>query len=304
MLQIVSIFAWMGAGFAFRRVCSSERAFVAIDRVIIWFCLPATVLLAIHGLAWDPADWIPVSMSWIVFLAGAGLLTLLGRARGWSSSTTGALVMTAALGNTSFVGFPLLRAIEGEQAIATGILCDQPGTFMVLATFGIFCASYFSSVRRSVRAMAGRVFGFPPIWALLLALLLRPLPMPVAAIWLLGWGLKTLIPLALLSVGGKLRFERAIFRRESSPAVYGLLYKLVLAPLLMTVLLVGILRKDGEMVRVTILEAAMGPMITGAIVADEYGLDPQLCSLMVSVGIPLSLLTVPVWAKILALLGI
>lgn len=304
MLQLASMFAWIAAGWALRRARPSERDFVAINRFIVWFSLPATVLLAIHGLAWDPSDWIPVSMSWIVFLVGAGLLTLLGRLRGWSSSTTGALVMTAALGNTSFVGFPLLRALEGERAIATGILCDQPGSFMVLATLGVFSASYFSSGRSSIAAMLARFLRFPPIWALLLALLLRPFPLPAPAVWVLGWGLKTLIPLALISVGGQLRFDRAIFRRESASAVYGLLYKLVLAPLLMTVLLVGILHKDGEMVRVTILEAAMGPMITGAIVADEYGLDPDLCTLMVSVGTPLCLLTVPIWWKILTLLGI
>jgi len=304
MLQIASIFAWMGLGFALRRARPAGGEFIAINRAIIWFCLPATVLLAIHGLTWEASDWIPVSMSWIVFLAGAGLLTLLGRMLGWSASTTGALLMTAALGNTSFVGFPLLRALEGERAIAVGILCDQPGSFMVLSTLGIFSASYFSSGRPSLRAMIVRVLGFPPIWALLLALLSRPFSLPSAVSGLLGWGLVTLIPLALISVGGRLRFDRALFRRESAPAVYGLLYKLVLAPLLMTLLLVAILKKDGEMVRVTILEAAMGPMITGAIVADEYGLDPELCSLMVSVGTPLCLLTVPLWAKILALLGV
>ena len=304
MIQLASIFAWMGLGFALRRARPAGGTFPMINRVIIWFSLPATVLLAIHGLTWEASDWIPVSMSWIVFLAGAGLLMVLGRVRGWSSSTTGALVMTAALGNTSFVGFPLLRAIEGERAIATGILCDQAGSFMVLSTLGIFSASYFSSGRHSVRSMLARVLGFPPIWALFLALATRPIEFPAPVVWLLGWGLTSLIPLALVSVGGQLRFDQAIFRRESIPAVYGLLYKLVLAPLLMTVLLVGILHKDGESVRVTILEAAMGPMITGAIVAEEYGLDPDLCSLMVSVGTPLCLLTVPLWAKLLGLLGV
>lgn len=304
MLQIASIFAWMGLGYALRRARPKTTVFASINRFIIWFSLPATVLLAIHALAWDPADWIPVSMPWLVFVAGALFLTLLGRARGWSSSTIGALVMTGALGNTSFVGFPLLRALEGERAIATGILCDQAGSFMVLSTLGIFSAAYFSSGWHSARTMASRVLSFPPVWALVLALLLRPIPFGREVSGVLGWGLKTLIPLALVFVGGKLRFDRAMFRRESTPAVYGLLYKLLLAPLLMTLLLVEALHLNGGAVRVTILEAAMGPMITGAIVADEYGLDPELCSLMVSVGIPLSLLTVLLWAKLLTAFGI
>ena len=121
MLQIASLFAWMGLGFALRRARPAAGSFAAIDRAIVWFSLPATVLLAIHGLAWDPSDWIPVSMSWIVFLAGAGLMALLGRVRGWPSSTTGALVMTAALGNTSFVGFPLLRALQKLARLIEGV---------------------------------------------------------------------------------------------------------------------------------------------------------------------------------------
>jgi len=304
MSPVVSIFAWMGLGLALRRASLPAGAFTAVNRVIVWFSLPATVLLAIHALAWQSADWIPVSMSWIVFLAGAPFFMLLGRRCGWPASTVGALIMTGALGNTSFVGFPLLRALYGEGAVATGILCDQPGSFMVLSTLGIFSASYFASGRPSPRAMLGRVLSFPPVWALFLALILRPVAFPSPAIGILGWGLKTLIPLALVSVGGQLRFDRAFFRLESVPALYGFLYKLVLAPLLMTLLLVGLLHKNGEMVRITILEAAMGPMITGAIVADEYGLDRDLCSLMVSVGTPLCLLSVPLWAKILGLLGV
>ena len=299
MIQVASIFAWMGLGFALRRSRLPAAAFTAVNRIVAWFSLPATILLAIHGLAWQASDWIPVSMPWIIFLAGASFFVLLGKLRGWSPSTVGALVMTGALGNTSFVGFPLLRALYGESAIATGILCDQPGGSVVLSTLGIFSAAYFSSGRPSLRSMLRRFLSFPAVWAIFLALILRPVVFSAAAQRFFGWGVKTLIPLALISVGGQLRFDRRLFRRESVPAVYGLLYKLVLAPLMMTVFLVGILHQQGEAVRITILEAAMGPMITGAFIAGEYGLDPALCSFMVSVGTPLCLLSVPLWAKIL-----
>jgi predicted permease len=59
-----------------------------------------------------------------------------------------------------------------------------------------------------------------------------------------------------------------------------------------------------EIARITILEAAMAPMITGAIVAKENDLDPELCSLMVGIGIPLSLLSVPLLAWLLGLAGL
>ena len=44
----------------------------------------------------------------------------------------------------------------------------------------------------------------------------------------------------------------------------------------------------------------MGPQIGGAIVATQYGLDPELVTLMVGVGIILSFLTLPIWYWMLA----
>lgn len=43
----------------------------------------------------------------------------------------------------------------------------------------------------------------------------------------------------------------------------------------------------------------MSPMITAAIVASSYGLKPKLSSMMVGVGIPLSLLTTAIWYYVL-----
>jgi len=304
MPQIAMIFVWIAAGLALRRARTPARAFAALNRFIVWVPLPATVLLALHGLHWETSYWVPVSMAWIVFAASVAFFAAVGRARGWSSRTVGALVMTAGLGNTSFLGFPLLRALYGEGAIPVAVLTDQPGSFLVLATAGLAAASYFSSGRASAGAVIRRMARFPPLWALIAAVLLRPVPFPAAVVTALGWGMKSLVPLALISVGGALRFDRARLGRERAPVAVGLLYKLVLAPVLMALLLLVVFHRRGEAARITVLESAMGPMITGAIVAEEHGLDAELCSLMVSLGIPLCLITVPLWAKLLELLGV
>ena len=55
------------------------------------------------------------------------------------------------------------------------------------------------------------------------------------------------------------------------------------------------------MFKVTVLETAMAPMITGSIVAISNNLEPKLASLMVGVGIPLSFFTLAIWYGILLL---
>jgi predicted permease len=304
MRQIGMIFVWIAAGLAARRAGAPRRAFVLLNAFIIWFSLPATILLALHALRWEPSFWVPVSMAWLVFAGAFVFFSVLGRRRGWSPGRVGALTLTAGLGNTSFVGFPLLRALYGEGAIPVAVLTDQPGSFLVLSTLGLLSASYFSAGRTSASAVLGRMARFPPMWALVAAVLLRPVVFSDPVAWTLRAGMKSLVPLALLSVGGALRFDRARLNAEREAVAAGLLYKLVLAPLAMALLLVVFLHQRGDAARVTLVEAAMGPMITGAIVAEEHGLDPQLCSLLVGVGIPLSLVLVPLWARLLQLVGV
>jgi malate permease and related proteins len=79
------------------------------------------------------------------------------------------------------------------------------------------------------------------------------------------------------------------------PLACGLAFKLVVGPTLLAILYIFILSRRGETAQVTLFEAAMGPQIGGAIVGIQYGLNPQLITLMVGVGIALSLVTAPAW---------
>jgi predicted permease len=56
---------------------------------------------------------------------------------------TGCLILTAGLGNTSFLGFPIIEALYGQEGMKTAILVDQPGTFVVLSTLGIIVATMY-----------------------------------------------------------------------------------------------------------------------------------------------------------------
>ena len=86
------------------------------------------------------------------------------------------------------------------------------------------------------------------------------------------------------------------------PLIVGLAFKLVVGPALMLLLFAGVLRAQGQMLSVTVFEAAMGPMIGASIVAMDHELDPPLVTLMVGIGIPLSFLTVPAWWRLLSFL--
>ena len=189
----------------------------ALNWWVINVALPALVLVRVVALDWSlDLVWPAVAM-WPVFFGAWLVIAVIGRALGWRRGEIGALVLTCGLGNTSFVGYPLIEALRGPEALGVAVVADQLGTFLLLSTFGLLVAACMS---------VG-----------------------------LGW-------------------------------------KMVLAPLTVWALL-SMQGQSGDVLDITVLQAATAPMITAGILAQQYGLAPQLANRIVGVGIMLSLLTVP-----------
>ncbi len=300
MSNIVLLIACLVAGILLRMTRQvPDNAHVTLNGFIINLALPALVLGQIHGLRPALGMVWPAIMPWLMFLLSIIAFISLAQMLTCSRSTTGALIMTAGLANTSFVGLPMIESFYGVKDVPTGIIIDQLGSYLALSTVGIAVACLFSAGEVQWGKVAWRVVRFPPLLALLMALALSPFPYPPwlsAALNRLGG---TLAPLALVSVG--LQLQLAMVSGNVVPLVSGLMFKLVLAPALLALLYVGILHQTGETTRVTIFEAAMGPQIGGAIVAMKYGLNPPLVTLMVGMGITLSFVTLPVWWRTLEL---
>ncbi|WP_316899608.1 AEC family transporter [Pseudodesulfovibrio indicus] len=276
-----------------------DKGPAALNAVIIHMSLPALALLYAHGLPVGPELILPASMAWIVFGAGAALFALLGRRLGFDRATVVCLALTGGLGNTSFVGLPMIEAFYGPKYLGVGMLCDTAGTFMVLAVPGIILAASVSGQSVGWRVLARKVLLFPPFAAIVLGFALQPVPYPDWLAALLARLGDTLSPLALLSVGMTLRF--GAIRGNGRALALGLGYKLLLAPALIFVLYVWGLGNTDMVTRVTVFEAAMGPMITGGIIAMGYGIKPSLAAAMLGVGIPVSFLTIPLWHLLLSL---
>jgi predicted permease len=213
-------------------------------------------------------------------------------------ATAACCILTAGLGNTSFVGFPLLKALYGQEALQYAILADQPGSFLLLSTFGLGLAARYRRAAASGPPVWKKLLRFPPFMAFGMGLLLIPVGLPAILKPLLEPLAATLTPLALLSVGLQWQPGRGHFSRRA--LALGLVYKLVAGPLLAWLLLRALGLSGGLMFEVAVLEAAMAPMITASIVAAEHELAPSLAYQMVGVGIPLSLVTVLLWYLLLA----
>ena len=273
----------------------------ALNGFIIHISLPALAILHIHNLKIDSSLGLTAAMAWLLFAGAWAIFSFAGKALKLSPPTIGALILVAGLGNTSFVGLPMIEAYFGKEHLGIGIIADQLGSFMVLSTLGILVATIYSSGDVTPRQMARKIVMFPPFQALILAFLLRPVPFPAWTVQILEKLGSTLTPLALVSVGFQLQFGglRAVLK----PLSIGLGYKLLLGPALIYTLYVTLLGSSGTVMQVTIFEAAMAPMITAGIIAIDHDLDPPLVGMMVGIGIPLSFVTLHFWHRFLTVLS-
>lgn len=308
MVNFALILIGLAAGVLFKRGRLLTRASAqALNVVIVYLALPALIFQVVPKLRekvpFGPAIILPISMAWLSFGIAALLFGFVGKRRGWSRGQTGAMILTVGLGNTSFVGIPLLDALYGPDSLPTILLSDQPGSFLCLATLGSITASIYSGTKAEFSAIARKVLTFPPFVSLILAtlaVLLAPAWARAPIDSLCGKLSPLVVPLSLISVGLQLEASIAILRRRAGILAVGLSAKLLLTPLLLTGLYVGVLRSADFQTKITILESAMAPMIMGAILASESGLDAELASLMIGVGIPVSLVTVPGWDWLLS----
>jgi len=265
-----------------------------LNRYVIWVALPAAILATVPTLDLDSSHLIPATMPWFVFIVGFMVFWVASRSMDIEKRTLGALLLTGTLGNTSFVGFPMLRALIGEEALKTAIMIDQAGSFLVVSSLGLITANVFSHHETSIKEILKRIVTFPPFIVLIVALLLRSVDVSDGITSFFRTISYSLGPAALIAVGYQLRFNKALLKKKSGVLTLGLTYKLLIAPALVAFCYL-LLAIESQAWLVTSLEAAMPPMITAAIIANEHGLDEELTSLMVGIGIPISIALVPLW---------
>ena len=230
-------------------------------------------------------------MPWALFCVAVGFFFLLGRRLGWSKEIIGTLILVGGLGNTSIVGIPMLDALYGHHAIPIAMIVDQAGSYLVMSTLGLFVAAYCGVGHTSWRTVAYRVVTYPPFIGMAVAFLLLPVDYPETVSVLFKRISDCLVPMALLSVGMQMSIKGVGGLRTKLLA--GLGFKLVLCPALVMLAYLVTGTKMNFSDHVILVEAAMGPSIGAGIIASQHELNPHLVTLMISVGIPLSVISAP-----------
>lgn len=260
---------------------------------VINVALPATAIQSVHNLSFNDEWLLAAATPWIGVALAIAVLWPVSRGFGWSRQRTGALLLSAGWGNTSFVGLPMIAALAGTQWLGLGVVIDLFGSYLALSIVGITIATICHGENFDWREIVLRIVTFPPFIAILVALATNHLERPEwidDAVKVLA---STLTPLALAAVGYALRLD-AIWGR-SIPLGLGLSFRLIVAPLAILLMYIALGDLEEPVAKVAILEMAMPPMLGASIIALDHELEPDLVALMIGIGVPVSILTAWGW---------
>ncbi|EGN74523.1 Putative permease [Idiomarina sp. A28L] len=303
MSAMLLILAYLAIGLVLKRThLMPVNTGQVLNQYVINVAVPAMILLHLPHLDITRAILTPAIMPWVLFPISIGLVLLSAKVFKWSRELTGALLIVVPLGNTSFLGFPMVETFFGTAGLPYAVIYDQVGSFIGLAFFATFFAALYgkredgSDERLSKASMAKRLLTFPPVIALVVALLFGMETYPGVLETLISNLAATLVPVVMIAVGFQLQFR--IPRSDLLPFSIAMVIKLLILPAV-AFAIIRLFNLNDLAAQVTVLEASMPFMITAGAVAISAGLKPRFVASLVGYGILIGLVTVPIWAWIL-----
>jgi len=289
--QFVFILALLLIGIALQKADAPADFSKSLNFFVIYVSLPATVLLQIPKVHLDLSALGVIAIPWLLLPVMAGIV--IAMTRNHPLHVRAALLLVIPLGNTSFVGIPIVHTLLGEEAIPYVLMYDQFGTFLMLSLYGSAVIARFETGSFHKRLILKKLLMFPPFIFLIFALIFGE--MPPSGLPYLQLLASTLVPLALVSVGYSLRFGGEIHYPLLTKA---LILKLVVMPFFAFGLLYA-MGVEPLALQTAVLESGMPSMITAGALAIAAGFAPALSAALVGYGIVISLVTLPIIAYLM-----
>ena len=290
MSNIILILLYISIGYILKNIrLPIDDLASKLNKFVIYISLPAMIFLQIPSMEFSGDSLIPVVIAWSVMGITALIVLAVSKQMQFNREITGALMLVTVLTNSSFIGIPLISGFLGDASLPYILVYDQLGTFLALATYGTFVGAYYSGHSEvNAKIITIKVITFPPFVSLVIALFLTDIVYPALLKSILEILSATIIPFALVAVGLQLYLK--LPKDEIKPFTVSLIIKLFIAPLIA----MGLCYLFGWHdlgAKVSILEAAMPPMITAAAMASMIGLAPRLSNAIVGYGILFSFVT-------------
>ncbi len=270
-----------------------------LNKLVINVAMPCLIFSSLYGanlsnitsLAIMPAISITVGA-----LSGLIVYIILKKKKFSEKKLWGAVVPVV-LGNTAFLGFPMVLGVFGQTGLLRAIFYDM-GTLIMFLSLSIILIANFGG---NFKDVFKRILGFPVLWAFILGIVFNILNIPIGEIPtnIIGYLAAVAIPIIMISLGLSLQFKG--LKNNLKVAGLDVIVKLAIAPII-ALTIVTLLGLSGMEFTIAIVEAGMPSGMLTMVLAVTYGLDFNTsadCSVVTTV---FSLITLPILIGILPII--
>ncbi len=294
MNEIVGLILLLAAGGYALRKFGLVRPDAARDlnQIILYLFLPALIFTLLHKahLAWKVAAM--PAMAWLA--VGVGLLAafLVGKLLRLPPALMATFLLTSAMGNTTFLGYPIVRGFYDQAHLTLAILYDLLGSTLAVNTVGMAIAGGASSRGMAPGAIARRLLAMPVLWALVLGLATRGIGIPAPVERLLEGVGNLTVPMSMVTMGLALRISHLRHRWRLVLASAGI--KLMAIPVVVW-MAARVLGLPLAFQQSAVLESAMPTMFYALNLAIFFDLDAAFVLGAIAVSSLLCMATLPWW---------
>ncbi len=270
---------------------TSLSGYMAIAPISAW-----TALLVGAGLAWI---WIDLGLSDERLKSISRGLSINEdelkplEKSSWSKPTQGSFLLAMMVGNTGFLGFPVILTLVGAEYFAWGLFYDLSISLGV-QIFGVALAAYYGSAERMKGWITPvmSVIKNPSLWAFVVGAYIKTLNLAPQFDQVFQNGAWVVINLFLILIG--MQLSRLTSLKNLKQGLTCLSIKMLLTPLVVGtgLMFFGV---TGPPRLLLVLLMGMPPAFVTTLYAERYGLDRDLAITTVAIGSVLILFTIPLW---------
>lgn len=269
-----------------------EEDVETLNNIVINIALPCLIFKTLYGAdsnLFSSLSILTVYMiltSLIVGILTYSLLYFLG----WDRKKIWTIVIVVVLGNTGFLGYPIVQGIFGSEGMLRAVFCDISTSIIFVTLSFILILLFDGSIKLAIK----RIVVFVPLWSIVLGILFNILNIPIGSVasTVISYLSGATIPLIMISLGLALKIEglKNYFKEVSLATII----KLIVYPLI-AMFVLSLLNISGFNHTIGLIEATMSSAMLGMVLAVSYKLNWELASDCIFTSALFCLVTIPVF---------
>ncbi len=272
-----------------------------VSKLVVNVTLPCMIVASICGRDLPDAGVLVrlLAFSFVGYVIATAIALVVPRLMGTDRALRGAYSFIVAYGNVGLIGFPVLSAVLGSEAVLYAAIANIPWNIFVFSVGMILISGVPEGGIGTVAKSCGKQLLSPVLIASVLVLVLVLLG--VNDLGVLGSGLSTCgaftTPAALLLSGSSLANYSAREMVNNWRAYVAVAFRLVGVPLVL-LLVMRLFVNDPFTLAIIVLGQAMPVATNGILYCLLYGVDAKPMTQGTFISIVASILTIPLMAML------